>query len=47
MQWQLTTDYSVLSGGSVYGESGPLKPTQRFWNLKQLVPPRPGPLPCL
>jgi hypothetical protein len=36
MQWQLTTDYSILTGGGVYGESGPLKPTQRFWNLKQL-----------
>lgn len=36
MEWQLTTDYSVLTGGGVYGESGRLKPTQRFWNLKQL-----------
>ncbi|HOW65468.1 MAG TPA: hypothetical protein PK256_09295 [Verrucomicrobiota bacterium] len=36
MEWQLTTDYSVLTGGGVYGEAGPLKPTQRFWNLKQL-----------
>jgi hypothetical protein len=36
MEWQLTTYYSVLSGGGVYGEDGPLKPTQRFWNLKQL-----------
>jgi hypothetical protein len=36
MEWQLTTDYSVLTGAGVYGESGPLKPTQRFWNLKQL-----------
>jgi hypothetical protein len=36
MEWQLTTDYSVLKGGSIYGESGPLKPTQRFWNLQQL-----------
>lgn len=36
MEWQLTTDYSVLTGGGVYGESGPLQPTQRFWNLKQL-----------
>jgi hypothetical protein len=36
MEWQLTTDYSVLAGGGVYGESGPLRPTQRFWNLKQL-----------
>jgi hypothetical protein len=25
-----------LTAGGVYGGSGPLKPTQRFWNLKQL-----------
>ena len=36
MEWQLTTDYSVLSGDGIYGGAGPLKPTQRFWNLKQL-----------
>lgn len=36
MPWQLTSDYSVLSGGGVYAEDGPLQPTQRFWNLKQL-----------
>ncbi len=36
IEWQLTADYSVLTGGGVYGEAGPLKPTQRFWNLKQL-----------
>ena len=36
MEWQLNTDYSVLAGGGVYGESGPLRPTQRFWNLRQL-----------
>lgn len=36
LEWQLTTDYSVLAGGGVYGESGPLRPTQRFWNLWQL-----------
>lgn len=36
MEWQLTTDYSVLTGGGVYGEPGPLRPTQRFWNLQQL-----------
>ena len=46
MEWQLTTDYSVLTGGGVCGESGPLKPTQRFWNLRQLGPPGPGPFPC-
>lgn len=36
MERQLTTDYSVRKGGGVYGEDGPLKPTQRFWNLKPL-----------
>jgi hypothetical protein len=36
LQWQLTADYSVLSGGGIYDTPGPLKPTQRFWNLKQL-----------
>jgi|YelNatPaOPRAMG01_1025707.scaffolds.fasta_scaffold02043_3 hypothetical protein len=36
LQWQLTSDYSVLTGGGIYGTDGPLKPTQRFWNLKQL-----------
>jgi hypothetical protein len=42
MEWQFTTDYSVLRGGGVYGEAGPLKPTQRFWNLKQLGLTPPG-----
>jgi hypothetical protein len=36
LHWQLTSDYSVLTGGGVYGEPGPLRPTQRFWNLQQL-----------
>jgi hypothetical protein len=36
MPWQLTSDYSVLTGGGLYGDQGPLRPTQRFWNLKQL-----------
>ncbi len=36
LQWQLTTDYSILSGAGIFGTTGPLKPTQRFWNLKQL-----------
>lgn len=36
LQWQLTSDYSVLTGGGVYGTKGELRPTQRFWNLKQL-----------
>ncbi len=37
LQWQLTSDYSPLSGGGIFGKEGPLKPTQRFWNLKQLA----------
>lgn len=38
LQWQLTADYSVLSGGGVFGNNEqPLHPTQRFWNLKQLA----------
>jgi hypothetical protein len=36
LQWQLTSDYSLLTGGGVFGKQGPLEPTQRFWNLKQL-----------
>ena len=36
MEWQLTSDYSVLTGKGLYGYDGPLRPTQRFWNLKQL-----------
>jgi len=36
MSSQLTTQYSVLTAGGVYSEAGPLRPTQRFWNLKQL-----------
>jgi hypothetical protein len=37
LQWQLTGDYAILTGGGVYGTEGPLRPTQRFWNLKQLA----------
>jgi hypothetical protein len=37
LQWQLTSDYSPLAGGGVYGDEGTLHPTQRFWNLKQLA----------
>ncbi len=37
IQWQLTADYSLLIGGGVFGDNGPLRPTQRFWNLKQLA----------
>lgn len=36
LQWQLTADYSPLTGGGIFGKEGPLRPTQRFWNLKQL-----------
>ncbi len=36
LQWQLTSDYSPLVGGGLFGNQGPLTPTQRFWNLKQL-----------
>jgi hypothetical protein len=37
LQWQLTSDYSLLAGGGIYGNNSPLHPTQRFWNLKQLA----------
>lgn len=37
LQWQLTSDYSPLAGGGVFGNAAPLHPTQRFWNLKQLA----------
>ncbi|MGN6540606.1 MAG: hypothetical protein ACTHKY_07335 [Ginsengibacter sp.] len=37
LQWQLTADYSPLAGGGVFGDTGPLRPTQRFWNLKQFA----------
>ncbi len=37
LQWQLTADYSPLKGGGIFGDNGPLEPTQRFWNLKQLA----------
>ncbi|MBO9153580.1 hypothetical protein ACFOTA_15270 [Chitinophaga sp. GCM10012297] len=36
LQWQLTADYSVMAGGGIFGDRSPLRPTQRFWNLKQL-----------
>ena len=42
LQWQLTSDYSLLSGGGVYKTEGPLHPTQRFWNVKQLGMVSPG-----
>jgi hypothetical protein len=42
LQWQLTSDYSPLIGGGIFGKEGPLEPTQRFWNLKQLAYTAPG-----
>jgi len=47
LQWQLTADYSLLAGGGIYRDDGPLRPTRRFWNLKQLAstPPRSFALP--
>ncbi|MFI5138305.1 MAG: hypothetical protein ACHQIM_10810 [Sphingobacteriales bacterium] len=36
LQWQLTSDYSPLIGGGIFGNNEPLHPGQRFWNLKQL-----------
>jgi len=36
LQWQLTSDYSVMTGNGIYDTEGSLKPTQRFWNLKQI-----------
>jgi hypothetical protein len=47
LQWQLTADYSILAGGGIFGDQGPLRPTQRYWNLKQLAstPPRSFSLP--
>jgi hypothetical protein len=35
LQWQLTADYSILTGDSIYNTKGKVRPTQRFWNLKQ------------
>ena len=37
LQWQLTSDYSLLAGGGLFGDSTALRATQRFWNLKQLA----------
>lgn len=37
LQWQLTADYSPLAGGGIFGDTSHLRPTQRFWNLKQLA----------
>lgn len=37
LQWQLTADYSLLQGDGILGDDGPLRPTQRFYNLQQLA----------
>ena len=38
LQWQLTSDYSPMIGGGVFGNNDiPLTPTQRFWNFKQIA----------
>jgi O-glycosyl hydrolase len=37
LQWQLTSDYSLLAGGGAFGDNGPIRPTRRFWNFKQLA----------
>jgi hypothetical protein len=42
LQWQLTADYSILAGGGIFGNEEKLRPTQRFWNLKQLASTPPG-----
>jgi O-glycosyl hydrolase len=33
LHWQLTDDYSILTGGT---DGKPLQPAQRFWQIKQL-----------
>jgi hypothetical protein len=42
LQWQLTSNYSLLAGGGIKGDTGALRPTQRFWNMKQLAMTPPG-----
>lgn len=37
LQWQLTADYSLLQGNGILSDEGPLRPTQRFHNLRQLA----------
>ena len=42
MPWELTSDYSLLAGGGIFGDSSSaLHPTERFFVVKQLasVPP--------
>ena len=36
LQWQYTADYSLLWGAGIFRTEGPLRPTQRFWNIQQL-----------
>jgi len=37
LQWQYTADYSLLWGAGIFRTEGPLRPTQRFWNIRQLA----------
>ncbi len=37
LQWQYTSDYSLLIGEGIFRTEGPLRPTQRFWNIRQLA----------
>lgn len=37
LQWQLTSDYSLPAGGGAFDDHGPIRPTRRFWNFKQLA----------
>lgn len=38
LQWQLTADYSPMTGGGIFGNNDiPLTATQRFWNFKQIA----------
>jgi O-glycosyl hydrolase len=48
LQWQLTSDYSVMTGSGIYRTRGELRPTRRFWNLRQLAstPEEAFSLPC-
>jgi hypothetical protein len=43
LHWQLTADYSLVTGGGVayFHDDGPIRPTQRFWDVKQMasIPP--------
>jgi hypothetical protein len=39
LHWQLTADYSILTGGN---GGRPLQPAQRFWQIKQLGMTAPG-----